>query len=82
MVLTHYVCTKFCAKCRNIRRSGTCSVSVRGERMRLKFCVIYIAILRRSVSRPFSGRFAIDYDTISADNSYAYLHQWGTASSC
>ena len=51
------------------RRSGTCSVSVCGERMRLEFCVIYIAILRRSISRPFSGRFAIDYDTISADNS-------------
>ena len=61
---------------------GTCSVSVRSERMRLKFCVIYTAILRRSFSRPFSSRFAIDYDTISADNSYAYLHRWGTASSC
>ena len=54
------------------RRSRTCSVSVRGERMKL----------RRSISRPFSARFAIDYDTISADNSHAYLHRWGTASSC
>ena len=26
-------------------------------------------ILRRSISRPFSARFAIDNDTISADNS-------------
>ena len=51
------------------RRSGTCSVSERDERMRLEFCVIYIVILRRSISRPFSGRFAIDYDTIRADNS-------------
>ena len=31
------------------RRFGTCSVSVRGGRMRLEFCVIYIVILRRSV---------------------------------
>ena len=65
------------------RRSGTCSVSVRGERMRLEFCVIYKAILCRSISRRFSGRFVIDYDTISADNLYAYpVHRWGTASGC
>ena len=38
------------------RRSGTISVSIRGERMRLEFCgYIYIALLRRSISRPFSA---------------------------
>ena len=41
---------------------------------------IYMAILRRSISRPFSARFGIDNDGISADNSHAYLHWWGTAS--
>ena len=78
----HTMFARNSAQSAEARRSGTCSVSVRGERMRLEFCVIYIAILRRSISKSFSGRFAIDYDTISADNSYAYLHRWGTASSC
>ena len=58
------------------------ALSAYGELMRLVILWIYIAILRRSILRPFSAPFAIDNDTISADNSYAYLHRWGTASSC
>ena len=55
------------------------ALSAYGERTRL-----VLSILRRSISRPFSARFAIDKDTIyiSADNLCAYLHWWGTASSC
>ena len=47
------------------RRSGTCSVSVCGKLLRLEFS----DMLRRSISRQFSARFAIDNDAISADNS-------------
>ena len=32
--------------------------------------------------RQCSTRFAIDNNTISTDNSIAYLHWWGTASGC
>ena len=58
------------------------ALSVYGERTRLIILWIYIAILRCSISRLFSTRFAINNDTISADNLHAYLHRWGTASSC
>ena len=53
-----------------------------GERTRLVILWIYMAILHRSLSRPFSARFGIDNDGISADNSHAYMHWWGTASIC
>ena len=58
------------------------ALSAYDERMRLVILWIYVAILRRSISRPFSAQFTIDNDTISADNSHAYMHWWGTASSC
>ena len=48
------------------------------ERTKLVILWIYIAIVRCSISRRCGARFAIDNDTISADNLLAYTCTGGT----
>ena len=55
-------------------RSAVYIIHTANSRTRLLFCGLYIAILRRLISRPLSPCFAIDNDTISVDNSHAYVH--------
>ena len=58
------------------------ALSAYGKRTRLIILWVYIAILRCSISKPFSARFTIDNNTVSDDSLQAYVHRWGTASSC